>query len=122
MERRETKNAALRELVDALKGFVEARDRLWSFDLADCLFYRDRRRDSLRRYDDSLRLLTAAIEGLLVVARGQGALPDKDAPHASLLSHDEFKMLLGEPSPDLRAARRGRRCRKRVKIGPRNSG
>lgn len=122
MERRKTKNIALRELVNALRGFVEARDCLWSFGLTDRLFGRGNRRESLRRYDDSLRLLTVAIEELIIVSRGKSDSSDKDETQIVRLTHDELRMLLGEPFQDRRAVQRGKWLRRSPRETPRNAG
>lgn len=117
MERRKTENTALRELVDALKEFVDARDRLWTLGLVDRLFRKGKCRDSIRRYDASLRQLREAIEGLMSASRAQAATPDRET-RAALLSHEEFTMLLTQaPAPDS-AAHRGSRRRRRMTGGP----
>lgn len=126
MERRKTENAALRELVDALKGFVDARDSLWTLGFFDRVFRKDKCRDAIRRYDGSLRHLREAIGALMLASRARAASQDEErdmalppsGPTDALISHEEFTMLLNGACAAERPTQRASRWRRRLTGGP----
>ena len=117
MERRKTENAALRELISALKTFVDARDCVWTLSSMDRLFRRDRCRDTLRNYDRALGALREAIGGLMAASRGPLADAEAGRPPA-LISVEEFRMLMEEAEGERRRETRGSRWRTRMTGGP----
>ena len=117
MERRKTENAALRELISALKVFVDARDCVWTLGAADRLFRRERCRDTLQNYDKAMGALREAIVGLMSASRGPVA-DTKAERQPALISVEEFRMLLEEPGDGRRRETRGSRWRTRMTGGP----
>lgn len=109
-ERRSAENAALRELVDALKDFIAARDALWSLGFFDRLFRFSRCVAMLNRYDAARERVRNAIKAVWD-AGGQerpaasecmdgpelsGDLPAQ--PPTRLISLEEFEMLMDRPA------------------------
>lgn len=117
MERRKTENAVVRELIDALKAFVDARDRVWALSAADRLFRRDRCRDTLQQYDRAMGMLRDAVGGLMAAARAQADNPEAEQSLA-LISVEEFRMLMEESAGDKHRETRGSRWRTRMTGGP----
>lgn len=107
MERRSAENKALRELVDALKEFIAARDSLWTLGFFDRIFRFSRCVAMLNRYDTARERVRAAVkdvkESAETTAMEHFAKPDMPeetpaAPGRSLVSMEEFEMLLGKPA------------------------
>ena len=105
-ERRADENKALRELVDALKDFIAARDALWSLGFFDRIFRFERCVGILNRYDaarNTVRNTVLAVKEATAAAReaaGTEAEPGDAAPRTPkpLVTLEEFEMLLGKPA------------------------
>lgn len=112
MERRNSENKALRELVDALKEYITARDSLWTLGFFDRIFRFSRCVGMLNHYDKTRERVRTAIrevkEAAETAAQENQAKPDTaedalaekpvSAPGGSLVSMEEFEMLLGKPA------------------------
>ena len=113
LERRKLENAALRELLNALKQFIAARDALWSLRFFDRLFRLDKCRAVFDSYDAASNAMRNAIEAVKTVteaaadcfeesgAEEAGYKGSEDAPYPApeppLVSMEEFELLLGKP-------------------------
>ncbi|SBW09373.1 hypothetical protein KL86DPRO_50150 [uncultured delta proteobacterium] len=112
MERRSSENKALRELVDALKEYITVRDSLWTLGFFDRIFRFSRCVAMLNRYDTARERVRAAIRDVKETAEaavlenqarpeaGEDAFAEKTPALAarSLVSMEEFEMLLGKPA------------------------
>lgn len=109
-ERRSAENAALRELVNALKDFIAARDALWSLGFFDRLFRFSRCIAMLNRYDAARERVRNAIIAVWEAGgperpseSGQADGPEPSAdrpaqPTVPLISLEEFEMLMDRPA------------------------
>ena len=106
-ERRIDENRALRELVDALKEFIAARDALWTLGFFDRIFRFARCVGMLNRYDTARDRVRTAVKEVRESAGAavpenpaKTGMQEESAPAAarSLVSMEEFEMLLGKPS------------------------
>lgn len=109
-ERRSAENAALRELVNALKDFIAARDALWSLGFFDRLFRFSRCVVMLNRYDAARERVRNAIHAVWeaagperVSAPEHAGGPEPSAslppqPATPLISLEEFEMLMDRPA------------------------
>lgn len=109
-ERRAAENAALRELVNALKEFIAARDALWTLGFFDRIFHFSRCITVLNRYDQAQERVRSALQDVRRASMPEspprrGLVAEKASPSsAPRLSEEELEMLLGKsasakPSP-----------------------
>lgn len=97
-------NKALRDLVDALKAFIAARDNLWSLNFFDRIFHFGKCREILHEYDASRDKVHSAILTLKEITESPTLLEKKDLAEKSsdamapVVTLEEFEMLLGKPS------------------------
>ncbi|CAK7057309.1 MAG: hypothetical protein DELT_01290 [Desulfovibrio sp.] len=128
-ERRKSENAALRELVGALKNVINARDALWSLGLFDRIFRFDKCREIFNEYDAALLAVRNAVHGVIVATTspeeqipGDAALEletEQAAEHAAsqnaekarqtAITLEEFAFLLGKPHAPRKPVVRGKK-------------
>lgn len=100
-ERRKSENAALRELIDALRDFIAARDALWSLSFFDRLFRFEKCRGVISAYDHASVQVRNSIRAVMEASKDSSGNREKvetSTPSLSgLLSVDEFDLLLGRP-------------------------
>ncbi|MCC8194503.1 MAG: hypothetical protein LIP28_07660 [Deltaproteobacteria bacterium] len=106
-ERRSDENRALRQLVDALKEYIAARDSLWSLGFFDRIFRFTRCVAMLNRYDTARERVRSAVKdvkeaaetaAMETVSRIEVMEEPPTAEAKSLVSMEEFEMLLGKPA------------------------
>lgn len=106
-ERRKSENTALRELVDALRTVITARDGLWSLSVMDRLFRPEKYRQTIAAYDNALQGVRSAIQAVMSASRQQPPehnLPMlKEADPRTGISLEEFEFLLGKPGRNKKA-------------------
>lgn len=107
-DRRKFENSALRDLVEALKKSIDARDALWALGFFDRLFRRDKCRAVFNEYDIALLAVRNAVRGVIneTVCRKEAAgkrarsAPVETEPLPPLppsVTVEEFEVLLGKP-------------------------
>lgn len=107
-DRRKFENTAMRDLVEALKKNIDARDALWSLGFFDRLFRRDKCRAVFNEYDVALLAVRDAVRGVIneTVCRGEAtgkrtrSAPVETGPLLPLppsVTVEEFEVLLGKP-------------------------
>lgn len=97
-ERRKSENTALRELIDALKKVINARDALWSLGFFDRLFRFDKCRAVFNEYDDAMLAVRNAVNGVMEAsAHAEPAPPETGKHRPATITMEEFEVLLGKP-------------------------
>ena len=97
-ERRKSENAAMRDMVDAMKDFVAARDSLWSLGIFDRLFRFEKYRKVIDNYDNAIFAMRNAVRALTeATASSPETGEPASKPKPPLVSMEEFEMLLGKP-------------------------
>jgi len=101
IERRKPENAALRELVSALRDVINTRDALWALSSFDRLFRFDKCRTVLNEYDEANARVYNAIQAVKPSDDDVpfGEPPERESAEgasAPLVSTEEFEMLLGK--------------------------
>ena len=99
-ERRYQENKALRELVDALREFIAARDGLWTLGFLDRVFHREKYLAVLKNYDFAgIRVRNAILKLKTVPASPKtGGSSSSNMARSPLISLEEFEVLLGRPA------------------------
>lgn len=110
-DRRMAENASLRELVDALKYFLAARDDIWSLGFFDRLFNTKRRREVYARYDYAALAVKSVILGMSKMRGPQSEF----AGGEPLISMEEFDALMSKP--DLSPAEKKKLKERQAAIG-----
>lgn len=100
-ERRKSENTALRELIDALKKVINARDALWSLGFFDRLLRFDKCRSVFNEYDDAMLAVRNAVSGVMEASVQPEDLPapppNPGRGRATTITMEEFEVLLGKP-------------------------
>lgn len=103
-ERRTDENKALRQLVDASREYIAARDALWSLSFFCRIFWFRRCVDTLNRYDaarDNVRNALQAVKKATAARAETGtdteARGDAHQNPPPFISLEEFEMLLDKP-------------------------
>lgn len=86
-DRRLAENALLRQLVDALKLFIAARDAIWSLNAFDRFFNTTKYKQAYAEYDEC----SAAVNGLIRAMAIRNSSLDSSEP---VLSTEEFDALM----------------------------
>ena len=97
-DRRQHENTALRELVDALKTVIAARDDMWTLSVIDRFFRLDKYKKVLSDYDEAMQGVRNAIQSVVAASRPaqHENLPAKPMAKPEI-SLEEFEVLLGKP-------------------------
>lgn len=98
-ERRKKENTALRDLVDALKRLIDARDALWALSIVDRLFRPQKCRAVFNAYDYARELVQRAVRAVMQASAVREENPEHPLPRSRepLISMEEFNVLLGKP-------------------------